>query len=198
MVNKVNAHQSETVEYIRRNIPPERVRKVEDLLSKWNMLNLQEYFERWLMESVYRGHRRSYKIDYSKWRGLWFLRCILYILFGEPELTESWQSSEKLKEEIKKVLERHFPKGSHFLDYSLKYLEAKTGEKDERTGWINVKPYTYPIIGGEIFFYCTLKALMEMSEKAIKNKDYSLPQFVAPKEGIVNCLINEILENISV
>jgi hypothetical protein len=198
MVNKVNAHQSETVEYIRRNIPPERVRKVEDLLSKWNMLNLQEYFERWLMESVYRGHRRSYKIDYSKWRGLCFLRCILYILFGEPELTESWQSSEKLKEEIKKVLERHFPKGSHFLDYSLKYLEAKTGEKDERTGWINVKPYTYPIIGGEIFFYCTLKALMEMSEKAIKNKDYSLPQFVAPKEGIVNCLINEILENISV
>ena len=198
MVKKVNVHRLETVEYIRRNISPERVRKVEDLLSKWNMLNLQEYFERWLMESVYRGHRRSYKIDYSKWRGLWFLRCILYILFGEPELTESWQSSEKLKEEMKKVLEKHFPKGSHFLEYSLKYLEAKTGEKDEKTGWINVKPYTYPTIGGEIFFYCTLKALMEISEKAIKNKDYSLPQFVAPKEGIVNCLINEILENISI
>jgi len=106
MVKKVNVHRLETVEYIRRNISPERVRKVEDLLSKWNMLNLQEYFERWLMESVYRGHRRSYKIDYSKWRGLWFLCCILYILFGEPELTESWQSSEKLKEEMKKVLEK--------------------------------------------------------------------------------------------
>jgi hypothetical protein len=195
MVNKVNAHQSETVEYIRRNISPERVRKVEDLLSKWNMLNLQEYFERWLMESVYRGHRRSYKIDYSKWRGLCFLCCILYILFGEPELTESWQSSEKLKEEMKKVLEKHFPKGSHFLEYSLKYLEAKTGEKDERTGWINVKPYVYPTIGGEIFFYCTLKALMEIGEKAIKNRDYSFPQFVTPKEGIVNCLIDEILDN---
>jgi hypothetical protein len=195
MVNKVNAHQSETVEYIRRNISPERVRKVEDLLSKWNMLNLQEYFERWLMESVYRGHRRSYKIDYSKWRGLCFLCCILYILFGEPELTESWQSSEKLKEEMKKVLEKHFPKGSHFLEYSLRYLEAKTGDKDERTGWINVKPYTYPTIGGEIFFYCTLKALMEICEKAIKNRDYSFPQFVTPKEGIVNCLIDEILDN---
>jgi hypothetical protein len=195
MVKEVNAHQSETVEYIRRNISPERVRKVEDLLSKWNMLNLREYFERWLMESVYRGHRRSYKIDYSKWRGLWFLRCILYILFGEPELTESWQSSEKLKEEMKKVLEKHFPKGSHFLEYSLKYLEAKTGEKDERTGWINVKPYMYPTIGGEIFFYCTLKALIEICEKAIKNRDYSFPQFVTPKEGIVNCLISEILDN---
>jgi len=198
MVKKVNVHRSETMEYIRRNISLERVQMVEDLLSKWNMLNLQEYFERWLMESVYRGHRRSYKIDYSKWRGLWFLRCILYILFGEPELTESWQSSEKLKEEMKKVLEKHYPKGSHFLEYSLKYLEAKTGEKDEKTGWINVKPYVYPTIGGEIFFYCTLRTLMEISEKAIKNKDYSLPQFVAPKEGIVNCLINEILENISV
>jgi hypothetical protein len=96
---------------------------------------------------------------------------------------------------MKKVLERHFPKGSHFLDYSLKYLEAKTGEKDERTGWINVKPYMYPTIGGEIFFYCTLKALMEIGEKALKNKDYSLPQFVTPKEGIVNCLISEILDN---
>jgi hypothetical protein len=194
MVKKVNAHRSETVEYIRRNISPERVRKVEDLLSKWNMLNLQEYFERWLMESVYRGHRRSYKIDYSKWRGLWFLRCILYILFGEPELTESWQSSEKLKEEMKKVLEKHFPKGSHFLDYSLKYLEAKTGEKDEKTGWINVKPYVYPTIGGEIFFYCTLKALIEICEKAIKNKDYSFPQFATPKECVVDCLIHEFLE----
>jgi hypothetical protein len=198
MVNKVNAHQSETVEYIRGNVSLVRVKKVEGLLSKWRMLNLREYFERWLMESVYRGHRRSYKIDYSKWRGLWFLRCILYILFGEPELTESWQSSGKLKEEMEKVLERHFPEGSHFLEYSLKYLEAKSGEKNERTGWINVKPYVYPTIGGEIFFYCTLKALIEICEKAIKNKDYSLPQFVTPKEGIVDCLINEILENNSI
>jgi hypothetical protein len=195
MVKKVNAHQSETVEYIRGNVSLVRVQKVEGLLSKWRMLNLREYFERWLMESVYRGHRRSYKIDYSKWRGLWFLRCILYIIFGEPELTESWQSSEKLKEEMKKALERHFPEGSHFLEYSLKYLEAKSGEKDERTGWINVKPYVYPTIGGEIFFYCTLKALIEICEKALKSKDYSLPQFVNPKEGIVDCLINEILEN---
>jgi hypothetical protein len=198
MVNKVNAHQSETVEYIRRNVSLERVRKVEGLLSKWYMLNLREYFKRWLMESVYRGHRRSYKIDYSKARGLSFLCCILYILFGEPELTESWQSSEKLKEEMEKVLEKHFPEGSHFLEYSLKYLEAKTGDKDERTGWINVKHYIYPTIGGEIFFYCTLKALIEICEKALKNEDYSFPQFVTPEEGIVDRLISEILENNSI
>jgi hypothetical protein len=195
MVKKVNAHQSETVEYIRRNVSLERVQKVEGLLSKWHMLNLREYFERWLMESVYRGHKRSYKIDYSKARGLSFLCCILYILFGEPELTESWQSSEKPKEEVERVLERHFPKGSHFLEYSMQYLQAKTGDKDERTGWINVKPYVYPTIGGEIFFYCTLKALMEISERAMKNKDYSFPPFLTPKESIVYFLIHEILEN---
>jgi hypothetical protein len=106
--------------------------------------------------------------------------------------------NRKLKEEMERVLEKHFPKGRHFLEYSLKHLEAKTGEKNERTGWINVKPYVYPTIGGGIFFYCTLKALIEISEKAIKNKDYSLPQFVTPKEGIVDCLINEILENNSI
>jgi hypothetical protein len=55
--------------------------------------------------------------------------------------------------------------------------------------------YIYPTIGGKIFFYCTLKALIEISQKALKNKDYSLPQFVTPKEGIVNCLISEILDN---
>jgi len=104
MVEEMNAHQSETVEYIRGNVPLERVQRVEDLLSKWRMLNLREYLERWLMESVYRGHRRSYKIDYSKWRGVWFLRCILYILFGEPEITESWQPSSQFKEEMERVL----------------------------------------------------------------------------------------------
>ena len=55
--------------------------------------------------------------------------------------------------------------------------------------------HVYPTIGGEIFFYCTLKALIEICEKAIKNRDYSFPQFVTPKEGIVNCLIDEILDN---
>ena len=194
----MDAYQSKALDYIRRNISLERVQKVEGLLSKWRMLNLREYFERWLMDGAYRGHRRSYKIDYSKKRGLWFLRCILYILFGEPELTESWQSSGKLKEEMERVLEKHFPKRSHFLEYSLQYLQAKTGEKNERTGWINVKPYIYPTIGGEIFFYCTLKALIELSEKAMKNKDYSLPPFLTPKEGIVYFLIHEILENNSV
>jgi len=194
----MDSYQSKALDYIRRNIPLERVQRIEDLLSKWRMLNLGEYFERWLMDGVYRGHRWSFKIDYSKERGLWYLCCILYILFGEPELTESWQSSSRLKEEMERVLHAHFPKGSHFLEYSLKYLEAKTGDKDERTGWINVKPYVYPTIGGEIFFYCTLKALIEICEKAIKNKDYSLPQFATPKECIVDCLINEILENNSI
>jgi hypothetical protein len=52
--------------------------------------------------------------------------------------------------------------------------------------------------GGEIFFYCTLKALIEICEKAIKNKDFSFPQFLTPKEGIVDCLISEILENNSI
>jgi hypothetical protein len=197
MVEEMNAHQSETVEYIRGNVPLERVQRVEDLLSKWRMLNLREYLERWLMESVYRGHRRSYKIDYSKWRGVWFLRCILYILFGEPEITESWQPSSQFKEEMERVLRAHFPKGSHFLEYSLKYLKAKTGKKT-RNGMIDVKPYINPTIGGEIFFYCTLKALIETCEKALKNKDYNFPQFVTPKEGIVNCLISEILENNSI
>jgi hypothetical protein len=127
------------------------------------------------------GTDEAYKIDYSKWRGLWFLCCILYILFGEPELTESWQPSSRLKEEMERVLRAHFPEWSHFLEYSTQYLQTKTGDKDERTGWINVKPYIYPTIGGEIFFYCTLKALIEICEKAIKNKDYSFPQFVTPK-----------------
>jgi hypothetical protein len=48
-----------------------------------------------------------------------------------------------------RVLEKHFPRGSHFLEYSLKYLEAKTGEKDERTGWINVKPTSTPQLEGK-------------------------------------------------
>jgi len=63
-------------------------------------------------------------------------------------------------------LQKYFRKGSYFLRYSLKFLSLKTEGKDQKTGWINIQPYVYPILRGEIFFYCTLKALIEITKKS--------------------------------
>ena len=72
----------------------------------------------------------------------------------------------------------------------MKFLNLKTGKKTE-TGWINVDPYVYEILGGEIFFYCTLRALIEVSRKALRDPKYDY--FVMNwKEGIVHYLISEI------
>jgi len=146
------------------------------------------------MESVYRSHKGSCKIVYSKARGQTFLKCILYILFSKPEppkIPMSLYPSKKLKT----VLETYFNKNSYFMRYSLNYLETKTGDKNEKTGWIDIQPYAFPVLGGEIFFYCTLKALLEVSKKALTNKNYKFPKCLNWKEAIVNYLIYEIKEN---
>jgi len=45
---------------------------------------------------------------------------------------------------------------SYFARLSLRYLDVKTGKRVRGTIWIDVDPYIYPLLGGEIFFYCTL------------------------------------------
>ncbi|RLI39205.1 hypothetical protein DRO69_14550 [Candidatus Bathyarchaeota archaeon] len=184
--------EAKVLNYIRGNITLNRIKEVEEFLSEKGFLNLRKYFENWLMESVYRSHKGSYKIDYSKARGQTFLNCIIYILFGEPEIKMSLYPSKKLKT----VLEKRLRKNSYFLRYSLRYLKTRTGDKNKKTGWINVEPYVYPILGGEIFFYCTLKALTEITKKILKNKNYSFPQCMNWREAIIYYLISEVIEDI--
>jgi len=182
--------EAKVLDYIRENVTLDRIKNVEGFLSQKGWLNLREYFENWLMESVYRSHRGSYKIDYSKARGQTFLNCIMHVLFGEPEIQFSLYPSEKLKTALK----TYFHKNSYFLRYSLNYLDTKTGDKDEKTGWINIQPYAFQILGGEIFYYCTLKALLEVSKKALTNKNYRFPKCLNWKEATINCLIYEAMK----
>jgi hypothetical protein len=145
------------------------------------------------METVYRGHKGSFKIDSSKLRGLTFLGLILYTLFGEPKIDYSQVISDKNTAKIKKVLQKHFRKNSYFLRYSLKLISIKTGDLNKKTGWINIDTYTYPLLGAEIFYYCTLRALIEISKKTLKNKNYKFPTTINWKEGITKYLIHEVI-----
>ena len=187
---EVRLHQFEVLDYIRRNIPLERIREVEEFLAGRRLLSLRQYFERSLLESVYRGYRGSYKIDYSKTRGIMFLCAILYIVFGEPKLSDL-----KMQRKIEDVLKRRLPQNNPFVRYSKQYLETKIGGINEKTGWIDIAQYTFPILGGEIFFYCTLKALMEICGKAHKNKNYKFPPTKNWKECIVYRFIGEVIGN---
>jgi len=193
---EINTYERQVLNYIRKNITLDRIKEVEKNLSDgWlfiNLLNVNKYFDMVLMETVYRSHKGSFKIDSSKIRGLTLLGLILYILFGEPKIDYSQVIDDKNMTKIEKVLRKNFRKGSYFLRYSLKYLSLKTGDLDRRTGWINIEPYVYPLIGGEIFYYCTLKALMEISKRALKNKNYQFPQTINWKEGIILYLIGEV------
>jgi len=185
--------------HIRKNVTLDRIKEVEETLRDWidgNLLDLNDYFNQILMESVYRSHKGSYKIDSSKCRGLISLGFILYILFGEPKFNPNEVIdvvNDKARKKFKQVLKKRFEKDSYFLKYSLKFLDVKTGDRDEKTGWVNIEPYIYPMLGGEIFFYCTLRALIEISNKALTDKKYDYQPPVNWKEGIVDYLINEAI-----
>ena len=185
--------------HIRKNVTLDRIKEVEETLRDWidgNLLDLNDYFNQILMESVYRSHKGSHKIDSSKCRGLISLGFILYILFGEPKFNPNEVIdvvNDKARKKFKQVLKKRFEKDSYFLKYSLKFLDVKTGDRDEKTGWVNIEPYIYPMLGGEIFFYCTLRALMEISKKALTDKKYDYQPPVNWKEGIVDYLINEAI-----
>ena len=180
------------LDYIRENVTLDRIEEVEETLTCWiPSLDLEKYFDELLMETVYRSHKGSFKIDSSKVRGLAFLGFILYILFGEPKFNPAEVMSKEVQQKLRKVLKKQFETNSYFLRYSLRYLDVKTGEKFEKTRWINIEPYVYPILGGEIFFYCTLRALIEISKKALTDKNYDYLPILNWKEGVVDYLVHE-------
>jgi hypothetical protein len=110
MVKKVNVHQKPW-NIFAETFHLERVRKVEDLLSKWNMLNLQDILNVGLWKVFIVDTDEAIRLTIASGEGY---GSSLYTLhpFRRTRLTESWQSSESLKEEMRKVLEEHFPKGA--------------------------------------------------------------------------------------
>jgi len=171
--------ENKVLSFIRENVSLERIKEVEEKLALYDARDLDKYFEEALMESVYRGHKGSFKIQFSKGRGEVFLSCILYLLFGE------W--------DVEETIEKHFDKENYFRKFATKFLNLKTGDKTE-TGWINIDPYVYEILGGEIFFYCTLRALIEISKKALEDPKYDY-YVMDWKEGITQYLVREIIAN---
>jgi len=181
------------LEYIRKNVTLDRIRDVEEALSHWSSPFVEKYFDEVLMESVYRGHKGSYKIEDSKSRGEMCLGYILYILFGEPKIDTKCYRADKEVGKMKKALKKHFEKDSYFRKYCGTFLNTKTGDKDEKTGWINIEPSVYPILGGETFLYCTLRALVEVSKKALTDKRYNYLPLMNWKEGVVEYLVHEVM-----
>jgi len=124
--------------YIRENVTLDRIKEVEETLSDWNgnLLDLDDYFNQILMESIYRSHKGSYKIDSSKCRGLVSLGFILYILFGEPKFNPNEVIDvvdDKVRKKFRQVLRKRFEKDSYFLRYSLTFLEVEVGDRDEKS-----------------------------------------------------------------
>ncbi|MGB9854370.1 MAG: hypothetical protein ACPLRY_06160 [Candidatus Bathyarchaeales archaeon] len=181
------------LDYIRRNVSLDRIGEVERALAVWSSMDVEKYLDEIFMESVYRGHKGSYKIMYSKFRGEMYLGFILYILFVEPKIDIDCYDSSREVKKIKRVLKKRFEKDSYFLRYCQEFLKIKTGDENEKTGWINTEPYIYPILGGEIFFYCTLKALIDISKKALTDKKYDYLPWMNWKEGVVEYLIHEAI-----
>ncbi|RLI19373.1 hypothetical protein DRO47_06435 [Candidatus Bathyarchaeota archaeon] len=196
--DKPSERKNPVLEYIRENVTLNRVREVENVLSEWwgvDMSDPKQYFDSVLMESVYRGHKGSYKIDSCKLRGIAYLQLILYILFGEPNFDPVCVLSKENIAKIKKALKKHFKGDGYFARLSLRYLNVKTGKRVKGTMWIDIEPYIYPLLGGEIFFYCTLTALIDVAKRALTDKEYDYFPIMNWKEGIVEYLVSELVEN---
>jgi len=112
--------ENKVLNFIRENVSLDRIREVEERLALYDSGDLDRYFDEALMESVYRGHKGSFKIKFSKGRGEVFLSCILYLLFGE------W--------DVEEAIEKHFSKENYFRKFAVKFLNLKTGERLRRDG----------------------------------------------------------------
>jgi len=185
--------------FIRKNVTLERIELAERIQREHAMpqqagdlSDLESYFGTVLMESVYRAHKGSFKIVYSKDRAEMFLAAILYVLFGEPEFDPAFVDLDQLERRILAVLKERFPKPSYFSKYALRYVATKTGDKNRKTSWIDIGPYAFTILGGEIFFYCTLRALIEICRKALTDKSYSFTGLLTWEQGIVIYLVAEV------
>ena len=92
-------------------------------------------------------------------------------------------------------MKKHFKGDGYFARLSLRYLNVKTGKRGKGTIWIDIGPYIYPLLGGEIFFYCTLTALIDVAKRALTDKEYDYFPIMNWKEGIVEYLVSELVEN---
>jgi len=183
--------------FLRKNVTLERLEFAEKALRVSHELDVfdsESYFREALMESVYRAHKGSFKIVSSKDRAEMFLATILYILFGEPEFDPALVDLDQLERRIRTVLKKRFPKDSYFSKHALEYLATKTGDRKRKTYWIDIGPYFYTILGGEIFYYCTLRALIEISKNALADKKFSFRGPVTWQQGIALYTIAEALK----
>jgi len=189
--------ENRVLDFIRKNIPLERVVEVEKQLPS------SEKYVNELTETVYRGHKGSWKIDYSKARGVKFLQLILFLLTGESFKRDWSYWEEKFPHKIDKVFQKHFDKGSYFRKYAVQYCKARVGKKTD--GYVRVDPYVFKLIGGEAFFYHTLKALLNVIRKALedpkydyqivtwgKGKDSRSFRMMNWEEGITEYLVSEL------
>jgi hypothetical protein len=196
-LNRAVSLVDQELAFIRCNITLERIERVEKAMvlaprRTAGVRDLERYFRGALMESVYRAHKGSFKIADSKDRAEEFLAMILYVLFGEPEVDPSDFDHEPLERRIRAVLKKWFRRDSYFSKYALRYLATKTGDKIKKTSWIDIGPYAYPILGGELFYYCTLRALLDVCRKALTDKSYSTKGIITWEQGIVTYIVAEV------
>lgn len=176
-------NENPVLDFIRKNIPLKRVVEVEKRIP-----SLEEYVKE-LTETVYRSYRGSFKVDSSKARGIDFLYSILYLLTGEPIKSEDWAYSfeEEIPSEIEKVLQNYFVRNSYFRNYAVQYFKAKVGRKTG--GRVVIDPYAFKLIGGEAFFYLTLKALLNVTRRAQEDPTYRY-RIMTWEEAITDYLIS--------
>lgn len=183
------------VSYI-RSIPIKRIEQAEEIMKVYDageLLDLERYFNFALMETIYRAHKGSFKVASSKSRGQVFLALILHVLFGVPRMSPKFVFNRDIERKIRKVLDKRFENNSYFLRYSSRFLDAKTGKKTA-SGWVNVEPYIFSLVGAETFFYCTLKALIEICKKALSDTTFSFEGLISWQQGIVLYLLEEVVD----
>jgi len=181
---KVLKEKNLVLDFVRKNIPLERVLEVEKQLP-----SLEKYASE-LNETVYRSHKGSWKVNFSKARGIGCLQSILYLLTGEPIKKRDWSYwEEKFPHKIDEVFQKHFVRNSYFRKYAVQYFKARIGRKTD--GYAKVDPYVFKLIGGEVFFYHTLKALLNVIKKAHEDPKYDY-RIMTWEEGITEYLISEL------
>lgn len=146
--------------YIRKNVTLKRIKEVEKELEDWRMFDQ-------ITETVYRAYKGSFKIQHAQPISCELIRLICYLLSGKY-LKEYVGDNKKVVKNIEKV----FKKNSTFVNLTKRYLSLSTGKRT-KSGWILIDECMFPLMGGELFYYCILKSILKVARQALKDKKYS-------------------------
>ena len=169
-------------EWIREIVPEFKLNETKKFLTRYDNYFDPDSHGNVMVERVYRGIKNSIKVEYSYHESITFLSYLIY-LFSDNEKPD--------RKNIERDLLKITGKNSFLFKF---YKHTKDSKKNiEKKGFYYLcDRVTLTYLGSSVMFYYILISIIDVIEKALKDKEYKLEGILDWKEGISLYVISEI------